>query len=532
MKKITSKIYRFLIASIICGSMTEAFAQQQGGIAFQRRVLDEAISTIEDYESFATVSDEEIQYNFIDLFTDGKAPVYNDLLGVSSAKEIPVSEYSKMLSNGLQSKQVVIKNIKKDRLWNDNGVWKVTMSFDKSTSYNNACGIHFSSSEFYSQDYRMVATMVYDERMGKCKIESITGAINSNKDFPDRYFVFETQDKRDLDLLYYGEKMKFNRYGQAFLRGSYDERGFRYLDPDMEIKPIYDSDCDKVSMKYRMHKFRMKLHYDLGLGDAFKLEGADAMSTKKSSSNSFGIDFGYSIPSESSFKTAIFVGIGLTQSKIDLSYQNRDYNYTSSEDVDGDTYFRHYENLNLEQTVKLTALTIPVYVDFSYSFSKAISAYLDLGAKLNSNMTRKIDATKGSANIYGIYPTYENLRLDEHWGYNGFGEHTFDDSELVNDEVQGVESLTFDLMGSAGLRFNIPTTPLAIDLGFNYLLGLNELIKQQGSQIGEQNNPQSQFVYNSVSGLNNKEHMRNLTDVLSSVKRQSMKLSLGLIYKF
>ena len=122
--------------------------------------------------------------------------------------------------------------------------------------------------------------------------------------------------------------------------------------------------------------------------------------------------------------------------------------------------------------------------------------------------------------------------MDGHWGHNGFGEHTFDDSELVNDEVQGVESLTFDLTGSAGLRFNIPTTPLAIDLGFNYLLGLNELIKQQGSQIGEQNNPQSQFVYNSVSGLNNKEHMRNLTEVLSSVKRQSMKLSLGLIYKF
>ena len=58
------------VGAFLSSSMTETFAQQQGGIAFQRRVLDEAISTIEDYESFATVSDEEIQYNFIDLFTD------------------------------------------------------------------------------------------------------------------------------------------------------------------------------------------------------------------------------------------------------------------------------------------------------------------------------------------------------------------------------------------------------------------------------------------------------------------------------
>ncbi len=532
MKKITSKMYRLLVAFIFCCSVAESFAQQKANIAQQRRVLDEAISTIEDYESFATISDDETLYNFVDLFTDGNASVCNDLLGVSSARELPVSEYSKMLSNGLQSKQIVIKNISKDRLWNDNGVWKVAFSFDKSVSYNNACGIHFSSSEFFSQDYRMVATLVYNESTGKCKIESITGTVNSNKQFPEHYFVFETQDERDQDLLYYGDRMDFNRYGQAFLRGSYDERGFRYLDPDMEIKPIYDADCGKVSMKYRMHAFRMKLYYDMGVGEAFKLEGADEMTTKKTSSNSFGVDLGYSIPSESSFKTAIFVGVGLTQSKIELSYQDRDYNYTSTNDVDGDSYIRHYENLYLEQTAKLTALSIPVYVDFSYSFNKLISAYLDLGIKVNSNITHKIDATNGSATIYGIYPAYNNLRLDEHWGFNGFGEQTYDDSNVVNDEVQGVESLTFDFMGSAGLRFNIPTTPFAIDLGVNYLHGLKNLISKQSSRTGEQVNSQSQFVYNTISGLKSKEHILNMTEMLTSAKRQSMKISFGLIYKF
>lgn len=532
MKKIICKMNRIIIAFIVGCFVAESFAQQQSNVAKQRRILDEAISTIEDYESFAAISDAETQYNFVDLFTDEKASVYNDLLGVSSARELPVSDYCKLLSEGLRSKQIVIKNIKKDRLWNDNGVWKVAISFDKSVSYNNSCGIHFSSAEFYSQDYRMVATIAYNESTGKCKIDNITGTVNSNKQFPERYFVFESDDKRDKDLLYYGDKMSFNRYGQAFLRGSYDERGFCYLDPDMEIKPIYDVDCGKVSMKYRMHAFRMKLHYDVGLGDAFKLEGAETMTTQKTSSSSFGLDLGYSIPSESSFKTALFVGIGLTQSKIELSYQNRDYYYTSTEDVDGDTYIRHYENLNLEQTAKLTAMSVPVYADFSYSFNKLISAYLDLGVKFNSNMTRKIEGSKGNATIYGIYPSYGNLRLDGQWGYNGFGEQTYDDSNVSNDEIQGVESLTFDFLGSAGLRFNIPTTSLAVDLGFDYLLGLKDLITQQGLPTGEQGNPQSQYVYNTISGLNSKEQIHKLTDVLTSVKRQSMKLSVGLIYKF
>ena len=532
MKNNTREMYRIVLAAFLCCIIAELSAQQQSNIAQQRRVLDEAISTIEDYESFATISDEETQYNFVNLFTDENALVYNDLLGISSVREMPVSEYSKLLTNGLRSKQVLIKNMNKDRLWNDNGVWKVTISFDKSVSYNNACGIHFSSDEFYSQDYRMEATMVYNESVGKCKIEKITGNINSNKQFPEHFFVFESQDKRDNDLLYYGDKMSFNKYGQAILRGTFDERGFRYLDPDIEIKPVYDTDCGKVFMKYRTHAFRIKLHYDLGLGDEFKIEGTDAMTSQKTSSNSFGMDFGYSIPSDSSFKTAFFLGVGLTQSKIDLSYQNRDYNYTSKEDVDGDTYIRHYENLDLKQTAKLTSLSIPLYMDFSYNFNKLFSAYLDFGIRLNYDLNHKIDDTKGSAYVYGIYPSYNNLRLDEYWGYNGFGEHTYDNTYLLNDEMQGVESLTFDLMGSAGLRFNIPSTSLAIDLGFNYVYGIKDLITQQELQIAGQGNAQSSFVYNSISGLNSTEHLRNIFEVITKARCQSMKLSLGLIYKF
>ena len=78
----------------------------------------------------------------------------------------------------------------------------------------------------------------------------------------------------------------------------------------------------------------------------------------------------------------------------------------------------------------MTDLTIPVYVDFNFQFSKIVHMYIDLGAKLHMNMSNKIDKAEGKAYVYGIYPQYDNLRMDEHWGYNGFGNQTFSNKTL------------------------------------------------------------------------------------------------------
>ena len=523
---------KIIMGIAVFGSMIAPIAHaQQSDIAKQRFIMDEAISTIEDYETFATIADEEIRYSFENLFVNENATIYNDLLGISKGGSLTVKEYAKSLSEGLRNKKATIKNIKKERVWNENGVWKVRFAFDKAMSYTNKCGVYFSSTEFYDKEYHLAATLVYDESANKCKIESITGNVNSSKKLPDTYFVFKSDDQRDYQLSYQNKKLAFNSYGQALLEGAYDKNAFRYSDPDVELTPVFD-ECNNVSMKYKARKFRIKLHYDLGLGEALDLADVDGLNNHKTSSFSFGVDFGYVFPSKSSVKTGLFVGLGMSQSTIETAFQTSDYSYSTDADVDGDEYTRHYTDLSLSQKAKLTELSIPVYADFNIKLHHLVSLYFDLGVKANVNISHAVDNTEGSAYIYGNYPQYGNLRMDEHWGYNGFGEKTFSDSDLDNKDLVGVSSFTADAFGGVGLRFNIPSTSLSVDVGANYQFGLIDVIKSEGAKIGLTNNTSSPFVYNTVSGLSSSEHIRNLVEASSSVKRKSLKLSVGLIYKF
>ena len=149
-------------------------------------------------------------------------------------------------------------------------------------------------------------------------------------------------------------------------------------------------------------------------------------------------------------------------------------------------------------------------------------------------MSHKVESSEGSAYIYGIYPQYNNLRMDEHWGYNGFGNATFGASDLNNSELLDVSGFTADAFGSIGLRFNIPETPLAVDLGVSYQIGLSNLIKANDTAVSLDKVADSShaLVYNTLNGLTNTEHLRNLTESFTSVKRQALMFNIGLIFKF
>lgn len=513
-----------------CTMSSIAYAQQSR-IAIQRLVMDEAISTIEDYESFATIADDEIRYSFEELFVDENAIVYNDLLGISKEETLTVKEYSKKLSDGLRNKKATIKNIKKEGMWHENESWKVQFSFDKTMSFINKCGVLFSSSEFYDKDYHLTATLIYDEMTRKCKIESIVGSVDSPKRLSEDFFAFKKEDKRDQQLTYRNQRMTFNSYGQALLDGTYNKNAFRYSDPDVELIPIID-ECNIVSMKYKARKMRIKIHYDMGIGESLDLSNTDRLSSYKTKSSSYGIDFGYVFPSKNSIKTGVFLGVGLAQSTIDTEFSSHDYFYSSNADVDGDNYIRHYMNFSLKQKVKLTEVTIPFYVDINIKLHQFVSLYFDAGVMAYLNIGHKVDNTEGNAYIYGSYPQYDNLRLDEHWGFNGFGNKAFTNKDLDNSDLVGVSSITADALGGAGLRFNIPSTPLVLDVGAKYQFGLIDIVKPEGNILSLTNNNQSPLVYNTISTHNSTEHVRNLTETFSSIKRRTLKLSIGLIYKF
>lgn len=523
---------RYYIIGIVvvwCMHFTTVHAQELT-VAQQRNIIDEAISTLEDYESYATINDDEIRYSFEQLFTSEKSLVYNDLLGLSTQKNLPVSEYCKKLCEGLRNKKATISNVKKEKLWFEDNTWKVKFSFDKSFSYANKCGAYLSSSEFYGKNYHLEATFVYDERLNRCKIETITGSIDSPKKLPDQYFVYLKTDKRDDNVLYKGKKLSFNSYNQALVDGSYEKKAFRYADPDVFMVSTLD-ECGNVSTKYKARKFRIKLHYDLGLGEAFELGESGRLNDTKTTGSSFGVDFGYMFPSKSLFKAGVFLGVGMSQSTIELGYKNSDYSYTTDADVDGDSYIRHYSNLSINQKAKLTEFSIPVYLDLNISLHPVVALFVDLGLRFNLDMGHKVDNTEGSAYIYGTYPQYNNLRLDEQWGFNGFGQKSFANSDLDNVDLKGVSGMTMDALAGAGLRFNIPNSPIAIELGANCLFGLSEIIKPESSKVDLNNGTQTPLLYNTISGKTNSEHAHNMTESLSSVKRKSFRFSAGIIIK-
>ena len=158
-----------LIGIAVWGFIMPSTAYAQlSRIAKQRIVMDEAISTIEDYETFATIADEETRYSFKNLFVNDSASVYNDLLGIYKGESLTAKDYCKLLSDGLRSKKAIIKNIKKDDIHYENGMWKVKFSFDKTMSYTNKCGVFFSSTDFFEKDYHLTATLVYDDLTGDC----------------------------------------------------------------------------------------------------------------------------------------------------------------------------------------------------------------------------------------------------------------------------------------------------------------------------------------------------------------------------
>lgn len=520
-----------LFTALVVWTSLTTFAQQSN-IVQKRRAIDEAITTIEDYVSMATIHDDETYYNFIDLFEKETTLVYNDLLGFSSEDMIPVNQYARQMAYRLNNKKVEISNIKNEGVTLEDGRWQVKLSLDKRVSYIDSCGTYLSSSDFYdNQDYRLTATLNFDPSRNVCKIISITGTIDSQRRLGSKYFAFQRTSNRDQDLRYKGDLLRFNSYDQALLEGDRDpqtlKRNFSYNNANVELRPQV-GDC-QITMRYKMRRLRLRPYISFGLGRALSHDGNDVFSENKSNGTSFGLDFGVSILSKRSFSLDVFSGLGISMSSMDLLYENDDYSFNSNADVDGDNYIRHYQDLKLSQKTKFSELNIPLYLDFDIKLVRSLSFYIDLGARFDANISHKINETEGSAYVYGMYPDYDNLRLDEHWAFNGFGSHQYGNANLLSSDLLDVNSFTVCGMGGFGLRYNLSRFPLSIEAGMNIVMGLTNLVETANVATLDNSNP---IVYNTISGIESTEHVRNLTEMLNSVKRQQMRISLGVIYKF
>ena len=522
------------ILSMIMLVCCSCIAVAQNTISKQRRALNAALTAIEDYSLWCTVDNLESYEEFVDMFSAPTASLYNDLLGIHKGKTITPEEYARTMRYRLHNKKVFVRNVKNEGVVVENGQIIINLSFDKAISYVDSCGTYFSSSEYFEADHHIHMTLVYNESEKKCKIMEITGRITSEKQFPEKYVVFVSEDDRDVNLSYLDQPLSLNSYRQTFIEGTAAtilKNRFSFPDSNIELKLLHESSCNHMSMLYRLRRWRLKPHYDIGISNAYSIDGLGVMSNEKNSMSSFGLDFGYMLISKSHFGLGLFTGVTLSNSRLDLSYHHDDYSYQTNADVDGDSYIRHYQDLDLAQTVRIQDISIPVYMDMDFFFGKLLSFYIDLGIKVNLNSNHKVDDTRVNAYVYGIYPQYGNVLLNENWPYNGFGNYQIIQSDLDNEDILDFKNTNVDLMCNAGFRFNIPNMPLSVDLGINYLMALDDVIKTTipVEQFSEKTHP---VIYNTISGDKSVEHIRNLTEAVQSIKRRSLRLSLGIIWKF
>lgn len=522
---------RSVLFGILC-CMVSAIAYGQNTAVKTSVIRDKAYETInKGYDTYATVKGEDALASFLRLFVDEEAIVYNDLLGISSKRNLPVGDYARLLADSrITTKRVHIKNLQMEgNPIKTDGGWNVTVSFDKEMSYYNNCGVYFSSREFYGADYHLTATLFYDEVDGQCRIARIDGTVVSNNMLPMDYVVVKQTDRRDIQLSYHQQPIIFNSSQQAILPGNFDSRGFSHPKFDAScLSPTIDA-CNIVTMNYLSpsNSWRIKPNFGIGLGDALTIEGDSMMNSTKSSSLYFGVDFGYQFMETGPLKLSAFIGLGISSSSMKLGYKNDLYSTRAGADADGEEYTRNYRNLNLNQTVRYNDFSIPIYLDVEYGIGSLLSFYADLGIRLNFNMSSKVSETSGSSStIDGLYDTTTGIRLGEKWGFNGFvSEGNFNKAEP--DELKGVKNMTLDAMGSLGLRCGIPNTSFSVNLGICYMKGLGDIMKQEKTDV------QPAIVYNTLSEdkLTSTEHV-NLHGQIESVKHNSLQLNIGLIYKF
>lgn len=519
-------ILAHLLSSVFLFSTLTVSAQQDS--RKKDEIREKAYNTInKGYDTYATVNGEEALLEFLRLFIDEDVPVYNDLLGITSKRKLSAGDYARLLNDDqITTKRVHIKNLQmvSEPTKLESG-WKVVVEFDKEMSYYNNCGVYFSSRDFYGADYHLTATLIYDEMDGQCRITSIDGTIDSSNILPIDYVVMKQSSKQDLQLNYHQQPICFNSSMQAILPGMFDSKGFSH--PKFEanrLSPSIDN-CNIVTMHYLSadDKWRIKPHIGIGLGDALSVDGDSTVLGKSSSAFSFGVDAGYMFMKSDPLRLSLFFGLALSTSSLDLSYSADSYTTQFGADADGETYTRYYDKPVLSQTLKFTDLSVPLYLDAEIGLGSEFSIYADLGLRFNFNMSSKISETSGqSGPIYGTF-TPQNIKLDEKWGFDGFSaKQDFSSAETV--ELTGKKGMSADLLAGLGIRYSIPNTPLAVNIGVNYLMGLGKVLEPEKTK-------DQPIIYNTLSEdkSTSTEHV-NLPGQIESVKRKSLQLSIGISY--
>ena len=502
----------------------------------QYQMNKDVLKLIQEYGTAATMKKPRL---FVHLFENENLQIYNDLLGLSTAKTLSVSQYCALMRAEAMYPSINLQNLKKIDTYYAKGRWMMELSVEKDISYTNQCGVLFSTKEFYGTYYTLYLTIAWNQELTDCKIIKLSGEIQSTQKMPDEFIVIEAprgirNTERTLHLLINGKQPTFNSFGQCIVP---NEAELEYLgDPDMKCELITkESDCNIDTIKYTPTNMRIKPHYTLGVIAPFGSAGNSSLTTSDATFHKVGLDIGYMFPCTNRFKIGMFTGIGYSMYNLSLGLDSLNYYYhaNSTADIDGDEYIRHYTFTNLSQSFRMQDLTIPVYFNFNIQLHDLISLYIDLGITNHINLLSQVTDYAGSYTTWGIYSQYSDLHLGAETGLEQF---TNNASIAGDSYCKSFESNTFsmDLLSAIGMKVQLSKKrhfPLYLDIGIGYQHSIISPYKNADMRIIPHNLVNSSNALSTYT-TSGGESLQSLLMFLPKISRRMLTVDVGLTYKF
>lgn len=285
--------------------------------------------------------------------------------------------------------------------------------------------------------------------------------------------------------------------------------------------------CGLFSRTANGQKFAVKAGADIGLGNAMSLTTSLPGMSHKSSSNSFGVDFGYTFWKKRGNSLEANIGLGYRMASATFDVGSMEFNYAApaTADMDGNPYQRYTKLSDINQKVNMGYFNIPIYLQYQYRATKWLGVHADFGFGLGFKCSDKVETTSGSAYSYGIFPEYDNLVIDADY-LNDFGKRDLADAMTGTADISGFSA---SVLAGAGLEFYVGG-PVSIDLGVRYNAGLTKVFSDKysfssASAMTAENAP---VTYSVKDGL----QVKALSDYCTKSHLNPFSLHIGINVRF
>lgn len=285
--------------------------------------------------------------------------------------------------------------------------------------------------------------------------------------------------------------------------------------------------CGVAAPQAAAGNYSVKAYGDIGLGNAMSLTTSLPGMSSKSSSNAFGVDFGYTFWRQggNSLEANIGLGYRMASTTFEIVSLSFDYAAPASADEDGNPYQRYTTLSDMKQKIDLGYFNIPIYLQYQYRITKWLGVHADVGFGLGFKCKGSVGATSGMAKTYGVYQEYNQLVIKADY-LNDFGETYL--AEARHDSP-AAQSFAATVMCGAGFEFYV-YDPVSIDLGIRYNAGLTQCFKGEYDTVSpSEYTAESAPVTYTVAGG---QQVKALSDYNTKSRLNPFSLHVGVNIRF